>query len=362
MRIGIDHRPALFGRGGIAVYVRELVAALAACAPEDELELYAHRFRRPHGATGEAPAGDNVHLHERRVPAQALALAARAGLGADRLLGDVDVLHLTDYVALGSSKAPVVATIHDVLFEDVPACYPPVLRRRLRGVTSRLVRDAARLIVPSARSRDGLIAHFAADPARVHVVPHGCPALPKVAPAQEYGAYVLFAGTLQPRKNLGALLAAFDRVHGVHPDLRLVVAGPRGWMDEDLVAGIAARAFVAYEGQVSRERLSALYAGARFVAVPSREEGFGFPVLEAMTMGRAVLIGTGTACAELAGDGGLAVDVGDPEALAGGLLALLEDEDLAVRLGAAGRARSAAYSWARCARETRAVYEQAITG
>ena len=152
MRIGIDHRPALFGRGGIAVYVRELVAALAQVAPDDELELFAHRFRRPHGETGEVPQAPNVRVHEKRIPAQALTLAERAGLGADRLLGDVDVLHLTDYVPLGSTRAPVVATIHDVLFEQVPECYPGVLRRRLRGVTSRIVRDADQLIVPSARS------------------------------------------------------------------------------------------------------------------------------------------------------------------------------------------------------------------
>ena len=362
MRIGIDHRPALFGRGGIAVYVRELVDALAQAAPEDELELYGHRFRRPHGRAAEVSGGANVRLHDRRIPAPALALAERAGLGADRLLGAVDVLHLTDYVSLGSSKAPVVATIHDVLFEDVPACYPDVLRRRLRGVTSRIVRDATRLIVPSERSRAGLLRHFAADPERVHVVPHGCPQLPDAAPERGFGPYVLFVGTLQPRKNLGTLLEAFDRVHRVLPEARLVVAGPRGWMDQDLVAGIAARAFVRHEEQPTRARIAALYRGAQVVASPSLEEGFGLPVLEAMTCGVPVVVGRDTACADLAGEAGLAVDARDPAALADGLLSLLQDASQRAVLGDAGRMRGAPYTWARTARETRAVYERAIDG
>lgn len=365
MRIGIDHRPALFGRGGIAEYVRELVAALARARPDDVLELYGHRLRRPNGPAQLEVSEPNTRLHRARVPAQALGLAARMGLGADRLLGDVDVLHLTDYVPLGSSRAPIVATVHDVLFEDVPECYPGVLRRRLRGVTSRIVRDAAQLIVPSERSRAGLMAHFGADPDRVHVVPHGCPRLPEAEAGGRgdvglKGAYILFVGTLQPRKNLGRLLAAFDAVRAAHGEVRLVVAGGRGWMADDLEAGIAQRGFVQYEGDVSRERVAALYRGALAVAVPSLEEGFGFPVLEAMTAGSPVLVGADTACSELAGEDALTVDVRDVEAIAEGLCTLIEDETLRARLGRAGRQRAARFGWARTARETRAVYELAL--
>jgi len=360
MRIGIDHRPALFGRGGIAEYVRELVDALARERPDDVLELYGHRLRRPNGPAQVDVTAPNMRLHDKRIPAQALALAARVGLGADRLLGAVDVLHLTDYVPLGSSRAPIVATVHDVLFEDVPECYPVVLRRRLRGVTSRIVRDAVQLIVPSERSRAGLVTHFGADPDRTHVVPHGCPRLPEADAAEMGGPYVLFVGTLQPRKNLGRLLTAFDAVHAAHPRVRLVVAGGSGWMADDLEAGLAQRDFVLHQGEVSRERIAALYRGALAVAVPSLEEGFGFPVLEAMTCGKPVLVGVDTACAELAGEDALAVDVREVDALAEGLCTLLADEALRARLGRAGRERAAQFSWARTARETRAVYELAL--
>ena len=362
MRIGIDHRPALFGRGGIAEYVRALVGALAETYPDDELKLYGHRLRRPAAAVGdrEPALPPNARLSTSRVPAPALALAARAGLGADRVLGNVDVMHLTDYVSLGTTRAPVVATVHDVLFEEVPACYPDTLRRRLRGVTRRIVRDAAQLIVPSERSRAGLVRCFGADPGRVHVIPHGCPALPEAAPAAEHGRYVLFVGTLQPRKNLGTLIEAFDAVHAAAPEVGLVVAGPRGWMDGALVDAMAAREFVTYEGDVDRARIAALYRGALAVALPAFEEGFGFPVLEAMVCGRPVLVGADTACAELGGEGAVAVDPRDTAAMAAGLLTLVRDAPARARLGAAGRARAAAFSWERTARATHAVYEEAL--
>ncbi|MDA1196098.1 MAG: glycosyltransferase family 1 protein, partial [Planctomycetota bacterium] len=286
MRIGIDFRPALASAGGIGVYVRELTDALAALGSGDSFELFGHRLRQPSG-THLAPAG--ARLRRRRVPAPVLALASRAGYGADRMLGGVDVLLATDYAPLRASRAPLVATIHDVCFHTLPACYPARLRRRLARVTADLVQRAVRILVPTERVRAEVLAHTAAEADRVRVVPHGVPVLPAAAPATDLGRYVLFLSTVQPRKNLGRLLDAFEAVRVAQPDARLVVAGPAGWDSAAVIARAQALPGVTFLGAVDRTRAAALVRGAAVLAYPSLGEGFGLPVLEGLAAGVPVL-------------------------------------------------------------------------
>ena len=359
MRIGIDYRPALDGRGGIAVYVRELVAALAAHCPKDEMALFGHRLRRPVPGTTVGVPG-RATLHRRRIPAPVLALAGHVGLGADLLVGGADVVHATDYVFLDPGRAPLVATIHDVCFETLPDCYTSAQRKQLAAATRRLVARAARIVVPVARVATELVEHFPAAAGKVDVVAHGPRALPDAPPVRHGTCHVLFVGTLQPRKNLLRVLEASDHLVARHPGARLVVAGGRGWRDKDLVEGIRSRAHVIWEDHVGPERLSALLRGARALAAPALGEGFGLAVLEAMAQGVAVVVGAETAAADVAQDGGLAVDAYDVDALAEALLRLVEDDALHARIAAAGRARAATYSWRRAAEETRAVYQRAV--
>lgn len=361
MRIGIDYRPALDVRGGIGVYVQELAAALRAHAPEDELELFGHRLRGPAETTRTA-VPEGATLHRRRVPAPVLDLAGKVGFGADRLLGDVDVLHATDYVPITSTRAPLVATIHDVCFHTLPACYEPALRERLARVTDDLVARAARVIVPCARVRDELLAHTGASADQVRVVPHGPPALVLAgdATALEEPGYVLCVATVQPRKNIDGLLDAFALLREQHTGARLVVAGAAGWDSGALEARLGVQAGVTWYADVDREAIGTLYAGAAAVAYPSFGEGFGFPVLEAWHAGAPLLVGADTASADLAGSGALAVDPHDAQALAAGLRTLLDGGADVARMIEEGRARLAGFSWARTAAATRAVYAEAI--
>lgn len=358
----LDYRPALFGRGGIATYARELVAGLARVRPDDALLLWAHRFRRPPRDPDFSPP-PGARLYAGRLPSQAASFLARLGIGVDRLVGGVDVVHWTDYVAspLPAPGRPVVATIHDVLFEELPGAYTPAMRRGLRAVTTRIVRRAERLLVPSARSRDALIAFYGARPERVDVIPHGVRPLPAAPPAREYGRYVLFVGTLEPRKNLARLLEAHARLDRVGAGFGLVVAGPRGWMDDGLVAAMGRSAGVVWEEDVRPARLASLYRGALALAYPSLGEGFGLPVLEAMAEGVAVIVGEDTACADLAGDVALAVNPRSVDALAGALEALANDDALRRTLAARGRERAKAFTWERAARATWRSYERALS-
>jgi glycosyltransferase involved in cell wall biosynthesis len=357
VRIGLDWRPTYSPRGGIPAYVRGLVSGLVERFPDDQVLLYGHRLRqRPPSRT--KPAG--ARLHAAPIPTMAVEALARLGFGADRLIGGCDVLHVTDYAWLRPSRAPLVATVHDVLFAELPLCYTPAMRRGLAHVTRRFVRHAARIVVPSVRSKVSLVERFGADPGRVDVVPLAPRPLPSAEPAVLDRPFALAVGTLEPRKNLLRVLAAHRLARGRGLDAALVVVGARGWLDDDTVVALAAAGDdVRFEGDVDDARLAALYAGARALVYPSLGEGFGLPVIEAMAAGLPVVTSAGTACADVAGEAALLVDPYDVDAIATSLSRAIEDDGLRSDLAARGRARARELTWAKTAEGTRASYERA---
>jgi glycosyltransferase involved in cell wall biosynthesis len=215
-----------------------------------------------------------------------------------------------------------------------------------------------------ATMEDCVSAGFDSD--RLRVVPLGVRAVPRtleeVSRARsKFGLarpYVMFNGTVEPRKNLHRLLKAFARIS--RQDVDLVLVGPAGW-NESLGADLAplgGRVHVV--GFVERDELEALLAGAEVFCLPSLKEGFGLPVLEAMSQGAAVVTSTGTATAEVAGDTALLVDPRDERAISTAIEELLEDRALAERLSSAGQARAATFTWERTAEAAMAVYAEAV--
>ncbi|MEY2420457.1 MAG: hypothetical protein QOI95_524 [Acidimicrobiaceae bacterium] len=279
--------------------------------------------------------------------------------------GAVDVVHGTA-VAFPRADAPVVMSIHDLAFLDDPDLVTKHGLRFFRRGTD-LAREHARLVMCSSRAtmEDCLLAGFDMD--RLRLVPLGVDAVPRtfddVARARaRFGLtrpYVLFTGTVEPRKNLHRLLKAFARIP--RQDVELVLVGPAGW-NESLEADLAPlEGRVHVLGFVDRDDLEALFAGADVFCLPSLKEGFGLPVLEAMSQGTAVVTSRRTSTAEVAGDAALLVDPLDELAIAIAIEELLEDRALAERLSAAGRARAATYTWERTAAAARAVYAEALT-
>jgi glycosyltransferase involved in cell wall biosynthesis len=221
--------------------------------------------------------------------------------------------------------------------------------------------EAALALCPSEATRADCVA-AGIDEARLRVTPWGTAARPATAEDHarvraEYGLarpFVLFAGTMEPRKNLPRLVAAFERLGPVDADLVLV--GPDGWGGEQTGTGGAGTRRL---GFVPTADLEALYGAAAVVAYPSLREGFGLPVLEAMAQSAAVVTSSTTSTAEVAGDAALLVDPLDTDAIAGALQHLLGDPDLAARLRVSARARAAEYTWARTADAVVAAYRDA---
>ncbi len=294
------------------------------------------------------------------------------GLPARATRAGLDVLHCPGpNVPLRPGRVPLVVTVHD----DVAWAHPEwmgranVLQHRL--VLERALPRAAAVITPSIFARDAALSRLELDPARVHVVPWGVDA--RFSPGSETPdrpgdgglPYLLAVGTLQPRKNLEAALAAFERAVDAGLEHRLVVVGARGWRDAALVERVKGSRHtqrIRLAGFVADDELAALYRGADALLFPSRYEGFGLPALEAMASGTPVIAARAGALPEVVGDAGLLVDPDDPDALAAAVVELLADADRRAELGAAGLRRAERFTWAACAERTVAIYRAAADG
>jgi glycosyltransferase involved in cell wall biosynthesis len=281
-------------------------------------------------------------------------LRARRPL-VERVAGPVDVAHATGFVPC-ATRAPLVVTIHDLAWAHAPDRHTRQGHRVLRRSLD-VTRDVAALVVTSSEaSRDDLEAH-GIDAARLRVVPLGVDepraTLADVAEVRlAYGLpprFVLFVGTLEPRKNLRRLAAAMARLDVATP---LVVAGPTGW--GDAVSGVDGD--VRFLGFVPSPHKRALFAAADVFAYPSEFEGFGLPVLEAMAQGTPVVTSDGTSTEEVAGGAAVLVDPFDVDAIAGGIEDAFRRAD---ELGTAGFRRAAAMSWDTSAQATLEVYREA---
>jgi glycosyltransferase involved in cell wall biosynthesis len=269
--------------------------------------------------------------------------------------------------------APVVVTLHDATFFSHPQAHLPVKARFFRAATRLAVRRASALVVPSAATEHEVRRFVRAGRAPFVVAPHGVDHdLFRPVPAADVQAalgragvrssrYVLFLGTLEPRKNVPALIRAWVERFAGQPDApALVLAGGKGW-DEDVeraAAQVPEHLELVRAGYVPLDDLPALLHGALVVAYPSIGEGFGLPVLEAMACGAPVLTTRELSLAEVGGD---AVEYcgTDQESIGATLAALVADPERRAVLAAAALERAATFTWERAAREHLRAYEQA---
>lgn len=348
--------------GGTATSILGTVGALARRPDIDVIGVAAR-----HGAPPPEPFSPPVEVEQLPLPRLALyeAWHALRWPVVERATGPVDVVHATA-VAVPPTRAPLVMTIHDLAFLADPSLVTRHGNRFFRRGTELARRHARLVLVPSeATAAECRAAGF--DPDRLRIVPWGVDRRPVSSSDIEtvrdrFGLnrpYVLFVGTVEPRKNLGGVIGAVAGLAG--RDLDLVIVGPDGWnedLDERLRALEGTGIGVHRLGFLSPRALLPLYAGAGAFCFPSLREGFGMPVLDAMAHGAPVVTSAGTATAEVAGDAGLLVDPLDTSAISEALASVLDDPILADRMRAAGHERAARFTWDRTAELTAAAYAE----
>ncbi|HEX8863593.1 MAG TPA: glycosyltransferase family 1 protein [Actinomycetes bacterium] len=354
--------------GGIGRYVSGLVGQLGEVAGERGGSVRWLVARHPAGriaAVGLPPERTAALALPGRLATRAWVQLRRPRLPA-RLTAELDLVHATSAAIPPARGRPLVATIHDVAFRLFPEAYPASGRDFHERAARIAVAEAARVLVPSAATARDLADLYGLEPGRVTVTPLGADPPAAVDPAAARallerlgvrGPFLLAVGTLEPRKNLARLVAAFAEAAAELPSHHLVVVGPAGWGDA-LDGPTPPR--VALAGRVPDEVLAGLYASADGLAYPSLYEGFGLPVLEAMARGLPVLTSDRSSLPEVAGGAALLVDPTDVPAIAKGLVELVADSGLRERLAAGGRRRAAAFTWRATAEATWSAYQEAL--
>jgi glycosyltransferase involved in cell wall biosynthesis len=365
LRVGFDGRALTSPAAGVRRYSRELLDALAALGEPIELVILGGSSSAP------APAGAERIAESWHPPTN----VGWSLVGLPRAVrrGDVDLLHAPAYTAPFWSAVPVVLTIHDVSYARHPAWFPYRQDALRRAFYRRCALGATIVITDSEFSASEIQAAYGIDRHRIVVVPLGVDgsfqtiggAGPSPLPAGVSGPYVLHVGDLHERRNLPMVVAAVleARRHGPLSALRLVLAGvDRGVGDE--VAAVAARAgmpdALVRLGSVEEEALRALYRSALALVYPSRYEGFGLPLLEAMACGTPVLASRAASIPEVVGDAGLLLNPHDSAEWTEAIVRIAGDETLRGTLRASGLARAATFTWSRTARQTLEVYRRVV--
>jgi glycosyltransferase involved in cell wall biosynthesis len=284
-----------------------------------------------------------------------------------------DVIHMPNYTMPMHPGLPTVVTIHDLSFYTDPDRYTAISGMSLKSATKTTARQATRLIVPSNSTRDELVRVLGIDPGKIDVAYHGVDHRlfhrPDAVQVSHVTArlglhgrpYVAFLGSLTPRKNASALVSGWAAAVADMPaPPALVLAGGGGWSQEldEAVARVPSHLRLIRPGYLPFADLTGFLGGALVVAAPSRGEGFGLPVLEAMACGAPVLTTYRTALPEVGG-GAVAYTEPDAESIAVALRALLDDPEGRAALGAAGYARAQEFTWAASATAHLASYKRA---
>ena len=361
MRILVDYRPALRGRTGVGEYIHQVVRAYAA-AHDDDVAVFTSSWKDRPAASLEADLGARVV--DRRLPVRVLNYAWHRleWPPVELLAGPVDVVHAAHPLLIPARRAAQVVTIHDLFFLAQPEATAAEIRRDYVPLAAVHARRADAVVTSTEYGRELVARQLQVPRERIHVCPPGAPRWQRLgaAPRVVTGGSILFLGTLEPRKNVGALLDAYalllQRLPAAPPLVLAGRAAPQAdeWLRRIASAPLAGR--VTHLGYVTPEERERLYEAARVLVLPSLNEGFGLTALEAMSAGVPVVASNRGSLPEVLGGAGLLFEPEDATTLAAALERIVTDDEAARRLGEAGLSRAAAFTWERSAAALRQAY------
>jgi glycosyltransferase involved in cell wall biosynthesis len=373
MKIGIDISLTIGEKAGVGYYSANLIEALAKIDKKNKYLLYPffYHIYHPDFKTAIAPLQRNFYLRFEKLPKKLIDLLWHSRIPRKWIFGDVDILHSTTFCAPPDHYGKLIVTIYDISFLTLPECHTEANRQHCLNGTLDAVRHADCIIAISNHGKAELVKYFDVDPDKI-VVTHlaakdifiPCNLEEQNRVLQKYRIprdFILTVGSNEPRKNIGTLIRAYvtlpESVKNEHP---LVIAGGKGWLNSDLNALIESQSSnqVRRIGYVDEQDLPALYSAAAAFVYPSKYEGFGLPILEAMSCGAPVITSNTSSMPEISGDAALYFDPADANQLKNRILELIANADLKAELRRKGFANAKRFSWEKTARETIRIYEE----
>jgi glycosyltransferase involved in cell wall biosynthesis len=362
MRFGLDGVPLRGKKSGIGHYTLELARALAALAPEHEFEIVS-----PGAFSSPLNSAPNLHFTDARARGLERRYWWPVGLPLYCRRASFALFHGTNFDLPYWSSCPRVLTIHDLSLLLFPQTHEEHLVRRARRVSPLMVRKATAIITPSETVKREVCEHLRVSENKVFAIPEAARACFYPAPSSETvqrlgiePEFILFVGTVEPRKNLLTLVRAFEQI----ANIQLVIAGQKGWLSDDLMAYLdrsEIRERVLFTGHLSDDDLRALYSSCRVFVYPSLYEGFGLPLLEAMACGAPVVTSNVGSIVETVGEAARLISPTDTGELAQAITTLLNDPREREHRSALGIKHAKKFSWERTAAATWEVYQQALS-
>jgi glycosyltransferase involved in cell wall biosynthesis len=378
MRITVDISPAVHRHAGLGRYAHELLAALTMLDRSNEYSAF---YYAPRGDVRPDPPLDRVPAKTIRLAAKpwrmSILLAYLAGATMDRWLPETDIFHATDHLLPPLRLSRSVFTIHDLIFRFYPEYHLPLNRIYLSLMLPRFMRRADAIIAVSESTRRDALRLMPISPEKVQVIYEGVnpiyrpihdgDALAAVrAKYQLPPRFILYLGTIEPRKNLLTLLDAYHTLLARDQGApALVIAGRKGWLYRpvfDRVRELGLDGHVHFTDYIQSDDTTALLNASEMFVFPSLYEGFGLPPLEAMACGRPVICSNSSSLPEVVGNGAILFEPHDVGALVQAMERILTDEHLRSELSMRGIAQASRFSWERTAKETLAVYQRLFEG
>ncbi len=372
MRIALDAIPLVAAKTGIGHYTDALAEWLARLHAEHQYDLlspFDFAFDHRNGRNGNTPQ----NLNKQFIPVRSLFRKWwLVGLPALLRIYRIDLFHGTNYCIPVIAPCPTVVTIHDLSLFTQAHTHEALNVKRGRRRIPIMARRASMIIAPSEWTKREIIEHLHIRPEKIRVIGEAARAGMKPLPLGECQSvldkhqlrrpFLLYVGTIEPRKNLLTLIRAYDELLRTTPHRpQLALCGGRGWLCDEvfqLVEELKLQDQVRFTGYVDDADLPALYSAAAAFVYPSLYEGFGLPPLEAMACGTPVITSNVTSLPEVVGDAGLLHDPNDHRTLTRMLVEILGDETAREHFKREGLKQAARFSWERAARETQRLYDE----